>query len=233
MSLIGEMIPLENWLSGDVIDAELQGPIIKARAEFAGQSEAHVRALWQRFETITHDWQTSSGQALPTYRSRYRKVRDTLVYDGPGLGDVKPDYLATLRQFARQKHPPLTRYLMSLDKHAPVALLKMFALLILREAADGNPHGALEASGDFDKFYARLRPMTDKGFRIHKGRQLAAKKTTAGKAAGIKGRDQEVLTAAKKLLAERYERREIAGILAGKFHLSSRTIRRILKTAGI
>src|SRR6266404_926358 len=118
MHYVGEMIPLENWLSGDVIDAELQGPIIKARAEFAGASEDHVKALWQRLEIIIHDWQTSSGQALPTYRSRYRKVRDTLVYDGPGLGDVKPDYLASFRQLAGQKHAPFTRYLRSLDKEA-------------------------------------------------------------------------------------------------------------------
>jgi hypothetical protein len=233
MNFLGEMIPLENWLSGDVIDLELRGPIAKARAEFAGQSEAHVRALWQRLEIIIHEWQTSSGRALPTYRSQFRKVGDTLVYDGPGRGDVKPDYLAALRQLARQKHPPLTRYLMSLDKQVPVTFLKMFALLILREAGDGNPRGALAASGEFDKVYVRLRAMTDKGLRIHKGRQLGAKKAAAQKAMDKKDRDQEIVTTAKKLLAANHERREIAGILAGKFHLSSRTIRRILKTAGI
>ena len=34
------------------MDPDLQGPIAKARAKFAGQSEQYVRALWRALEFV-------------------------------------------------------------------------------------------------------------------------------------------------------------------------------------
>ena len=232
MSDLGYLAPIENWLSGHVIDPDLQGPIAKARAEFVGRSEQDVIALWGGLESVIDGWRASSGKALPTYRSKYRKELDKLVYEGPDRGAVKPDYLKIFQRLAGEKYPPLLLYVKSLDSNTRVGLLKVFAILILREAADGNPDGALKACALYDKLYTPLRPMVDKFLRIQKGRQIGGKKTAQSKKAEVAKDHQKILEEAKQLRDAGESRGEIVNVLAERHGLHPRSIRRILRDAG-
>ena len=230
------LCPIETWLSDEVDDPELRGPIAKARLEFEGKSEDDVEALWEKFEIVLNGWPTSAGR-FPTYRANHRleyRGKAVVVYEGPERGQLKPDYITILRGLMSQRDRHLRQFVVSLDEYFQVGLIKAIALLILYEAMDRNPDGVIKAATWFDRLHMKLRPMIDVGLRSRKGRQLGAKKTAAGKAAGIKDRNEKILSTALQLLAnDQHGRRDIASVLAKRFEINVRTIRRILKDGGI
>ena len=233
MSDIGTLCPITTWLNDEVIDPDLLVPIAKARLEFKGKSEDYVEALWDQFHIVLHRTGTFATYRAD-HRLEYKDNEVNVVYDVPDRCKLKPDYIAILRGLISKKDRHLNQFILSLDEHYRVGQLKTIALLILYEAMDRNPDGVIKASILLDRVHMQLRPMIDVGLRSRKGRQLGAKKTAAGKSTDIKDRDQKILSAAMQLLASRqFGRRHIASVLAKRFDISVRTIRRILKAGRI
>ena len=155
-----------------------------------------------------------------------------LSYEIPGQGDVRPDFLKIIQRLSREKYPPLLSYFTSLDINPRVWMLKMLAILILREAADRNPPGALDASNLYDQIYAKLRPLADEGLRIQRGRKKGGRKTARTKKFDVAQRNQKILLAAKRSRAAGEQRGAIVNDLAEQHSLDPRSIRRILSDAG-
>jgi len=226
---IGIVFPVDPWLTGYVVDPDLDGAIAKARAEFSGQQEDNVRALWRGLERIFVDWGKASGHTIPMYQSPYRRGSDgSLSYDPKAPGDKKPDFVALFQKLSREKHHPLVQFIKGLDQNARVALCKALALLILREAGDGNPAGALRASALYDRLAAGLRPFVDDALRVRKGRRLGAKKGGAARSQGVHGRNKRILERASSLRASGRTASQVLEALEADFSLSRRQLRRVL-----
>ena len=232
MDHIGHLVPIENWLSGEVVDPDLVGPVAKARAELVAQSEEGVKALWGRLASVIDGWCATSGEALPTYIWPFRtNEAGELSYVIPGQGDVRPNFLKIIQRLLREKYPPLVNYFTSLDINPRVGMLKMLAVLILREAADRNPPGALDVSNLYDQIYAKLRPFADEGLRVQRGRKKGGKKTARSRKIDVAQRNQKILLAAKRSRAAGEQRGAIVNDLAEQHSLDPRSIRRILRDA--
>ena len=114
-------------------------------------------ALWQQFETMLNSWRNQGKGHVPILRSDFRMQGKRRVWVGRGQGDIKPDYVDTFLQLANQRYALLPRFIRSLHRNVRFGLIKALALLILREASEGNPEGALRASKLFDRVVAEMR----------------------------------------------------------------------------
>jgi len=233
MGDIGSLAPVEPWLTGAVVDPDLAGPIAKARAEFGGKSEDEVRRAWAELETVFNQWSTDLDQPYPTYATGYRRRPDgALHYLGRGQGERKPDFVVLFQRLASGGYRPLLQFIRHMHSNATIALCKVLALLVLREAGDGNPRGALNAAGLFDRLSATLRPFIDHGLQLQQHRRKGGRTTANKKSATAKHRNAQVAQVAEQYRATSlYSRGQIVESLAQRFNLSPRTVRRILKEA--
>jgi hypothetical protein len=236
MGDLSALFPIENWLKSQVHDVELIGPIAKARAEFAGWTEPEVRAAWDQCEAILRAWMKASGHPTPTYQPRHHIVR---APDGTPTLKASPappevDFVKAVKLAIRQKAPPLLKYLRWLDRTRSLANAKLAALVVLHEAAAGQPERAVEASWLHDLVIARLRPLIDDGIGVRDARRAGGRATAQQKTRKVEAAHAAVATAAQAMLQAGYSRRELASTLQDRFPtMSLRTIRRILQHAGL
>lgn len=192
MSDLGKVRPIENWLNVSALDSDLQQAIEKARVEFAGRSETQITALWREFETMLNTWRAQGEGYAPVLRSNYRIPGRHRIRVGRGRGDARPDYVATFIQLANQRYVLLPRFIRSLHRNVRFGLVKALALLILREAADGNPEGALRASILFNKASVELRIVMEEGLRVRSSKPAALKPSMKGKKILVEKRDAKM-----------------------------------------
>ena len=230
MGGIGVTFPVDPWLTGYVVDPDLYGAIAKARAEFENQSEENVRALWLELEGALVEWGKVSGHSMPTYYSPVRRLSDgTHLYVDGAPGDEKPNFVALFQTLFTQQYRPVVAFIQKLDPNGRLALCKALALLILREAGDGNPPGALRASALFDRLAAPLRPLVDDALRVRKGRRLGARKGRATRSREVDARNRKLLARANALRASGRTAGQVLDALEAEFRLSRRQLRRVLQ----
>jgi hypothetical protein len=235
MSEIGKTFPIEHWLAGYVLDPDLQGPIAKARAEFKGHSEEQVQGLWTELESLLRQRLREENILPPTYIPEFEEVYD------PNLGEpvvrrgTRPviDWLAVfLHPAQRTKNRRFLKFLKVLHPDLTIALSKLLALLILHEAANRNPAGALKAARMLDKAHVQLRPLLDDAIKVRQARRAggaARGKLKKEQASTIRN---EVVGEASRLLKAGREPHELATLIAPKVERSAHTVRRILKASG-
>ena len=148
--------PAANWLDISAAHPDLQRAIQSAQAAFADQSESELASLWEAFEILLNTWRAQGEGYAPVVR------RDPRMRHG---GDARPDYVETFVQLTNQRFVLLPRFIRSLDRKVRLGLIKALALLVLREAAEGNSAGALRASVLFNKAYAEFLIATGGGPR--------------------------------------------------------------------
>lgn len=148
--------PAVKRLGVSMPDPALQRAIQSARAEFADRSEAEIASLWNAFETLLDTWRAQGEGYAPVLREDPR-TRHT--------GDPRPDYVETFVQLTNQRFVLLPRFIRSLDRKVRLGLIKALALLVLREASEGNSEGALRASVLFNKAFAEFLIATGGGHR--------------------------------------------------------------------
>lgn len=134
-------------------DPDLQRAIQLAQAEFAGYSVSEMAALWEQFEILLNTWRAQGKAFAPVLRTDSRVPGKPAISGGRRRGDARPDYVETFVQLANQRFMLLPRFIRSLNRNVRRGLIKALALLVLREAAAGNPAGALRASGLFEKAF--------------------------------------------------------------------------------
>ncbi len=144
----------ENWLGVSAPDPDLQRAIKLAQAEFAGSSVFKMAALWKEFEVLLDTWRAQGKAYAPVLHPDSRMSGKPGMRGGRSRGDARPDYVETFFQLANQRFMLLPRFIRSLDRNARRGLIKALALLVLREAAAGNPAGALKASVLFNRVLA-------------------------------------------------------------------------------
>ncbi|MEO8004460.1 MAG: hypothetical protein ABI771_06115 [Betaproteobacteria bacterium] len=162
MSKSGKLSPTAIRFGGSAPDPDLQRAVQKARAQFAGRSDAEMAALWAQFEVLLHTWR-AQGKGFAPVLHQDSRMRVKLQKHG-GRGDARPDYVETFVQLANQRFMLLPRFIRSLNRNVRRGLIKALALLVLREAADGNPAGALRASVLLEKEFAEFSIVTEGGF---------------------------------------------------------------------
>jgi hypothetical protein len=148
--------PAENWLGVSAPDPDLQRAIQLAQAEFAGCSVSKMAALWREFEVLLNSWRAQGKAYAPVLHSDTRMTGKPGMQGGRRRGDTRPDYVETFFQLANQRFMLLPRFIRSLDRNVRRGLIKALALLVLREAATGNPAGALKASVLFNRVLAEF-----------------------------------------------------------------------------
>jgi hypothetical protein len=147
MSKSRKVNPTANQLDVSAAHADLQRAIQSARAELADRSEAEIASLWDAFEILLNTWRAQGEGYAPVVR------RDPRMRHG---GNARPDYVETFVQLTNQRFVLLPRFIRSLDRKVRLGLIKALALLVLREAAEGNSEGALRASVLFNKAFAEF-----------------------------------------------------------------------------
>jgi hypothetical protein len=148
--------PAENWLGVSAPDPDLQRAIQLAQAEFAGCSVFKMTALWEEFEVLLNSWRAQGKAYAPVLHPDARVSRKPGMRGGRRRGNARPDYVETFFQLANQRFMLLPRFIRSLDRNVRRGLVKALALLVLREAAAGNPAGALKASVLFNRVLAEF-----------------------------------------------------------------------------
>jgi hypothetical protein len=108
------------YQNASVLNLDLQDAIKKAQAEFAGSSEAQVKALWQQFEAMLNAWRDQGKSYVPIRRSDFRMQGKRRVWVGRGQGDTKPDYVDTFLQLANQRYALLPRFIRSLHRNVRI-----------------------------------------------------------------------------------------------------------------
>jgi hypothetical protein len=134
-------------------DPDLQRAIQLAQAEFAGYSVSEMAALWEQFELLLNTWRAQGKAFAPVLHPDSRVPGKPAIRGGRRRGHARPDYVETFVQLANQRFMLLPRFIRSLNRNVRRGLVKALALLVLREAATGNPAGALRASSLFEKAF--------------------------------------------------------------------------------
>jgi hypothetical protein len=139
----GDDIPTAGWLTADVIDPELRGPVTKARAELLGYSEGELWVLWDLLERLLTKGEQALAGKVPTYVPTPRLIKDPKT----GLNVIAEapvrtlDRAALLLQLLDQQHPSLGKLIRAVHDRPEIAFAQLLAVLLLHEWAAKRPQG--------------------------------------------------------------------------------------------
>ncbi len=177
---LGDSIPTQGWLTDAVIDPELRGPVIKARAELHDCSEGHVWVLWDLLEHVLTKGELALAGKLPTYVPTPRLIRDPKT--GLNVLAEAPvptlDRVTLLLQLIDQQHPSVIKLIRAVHDRPEIALAQLLAVLLLHEWAASRPQGALHAAWALDHLYPALRPLIEEADKTIKSRKPAVKEAS-------------------------------------------------------
>ena len=222
--------PSLDWLdeSLGILNNGLSGPITKARVELSGRKNEELHALWDQLRTIldqgiTHHYPTTPAYVLDI-DVRLGSENEILV--DHYSNSPRTDYVAVLKKLISKRDPNLFEFTKTLDSDPLLAVAKLVSLSVLREAGEGNPEGALQASSMLDRLYPSFRMLSSSRLNYEKKRQKAAKKASRKNTQNADDRYQQWLSASQELIANKTPEHNVAAKLAKRYKVSPVTIRR-------
>lgn len=247
--------PIRDWLTDDIPDRYLQGPLARARAEFRGATDADVKALWARLESvlrgcsfaanydakkkkdIVHDG--SQAQQVDLFRLFWLALR---YREGQGYYRISWSFLGVIRRHTlaireahedpakrKLRYQPLLVFLDQLSTDPIVAVGKAMALFVMRELGSQNPEGAVRAATVLSTIDAEWRPRVDEVTKLHQARSDGGKKTALHQGEKTRQRRKGITEAWVKLREAGRPQRERAGIIAKQYGMTPHAVRRVLK----
>lgn len=190
---------------------------------------------WRRTKKFLSQYPQLSGKPMPTYRAAFTIEDGVVTYrytdDGKVVGDIKPDYLATLTRFMKLDQERLSKFVMTFHRYQGNAHRRVIALILLHEMRDRNPEGALKASSLFDLISADRKNLADFGLMQRVAKRLGGKKGTLNRRAAKSDRERKALEIAARMRESGTPEHDLAGKIAKVLRVDPRTARRYLYTA--
>jgi hypothetical protein len=241
-----------SWLAKEVPEVLLPGSngiILLARSHFQEETEQSMNALWQRFAAVLTRGMESTGSPIPIAKTHCLLERrpgcdDLVRWSQEAVYEV-PDWTAAFEQLLRRKDATLLDLARTVGSGPLLGAMKLSALLVLQSAIAGQFTLMDQAAELLQRFSAKAQPLTSDTRNTGKLRRMLAKvaaenlQTRRARSEGGKLRKAQ-LTAQKQekhdKLTQEYRRligngtsaRSIASILARKFGLSDRHVRRLI-----
>lgn len=202
----------KSWFTGAVVNAALVRPVIDARMVCAW-TEPEARALRDSLQCVFVQWRDEKG----TFPEATGGLLDPNLYEGKELAECPPyacmgerwaDYPRLLAKLRSEQYPPLLELEAEADNlcnppptlpdHIPrlqtddtrPGMQRIFAALILSEAAAGNVQSATRAHWELSDIQAENQRRVDKAIRA--GDTMMHRFTMAGIRShqGYKSRDE-------------------------------------------
>ena len=132
-----------------------------------------------------------------------------------------------------QDYPPFYDLLQRICPDVELALFRLIALLIFREAASGNDEGVAEAVREMDAMSPHIQSLAQVGHKTQAGRRKGGRKGAETRREAVKVEHQRIVSMAKQLLSQDCKPRQLAGIIAKRTDRTDKTVRRVLQRHGI
>jgi hypothetical protein len=232
---LGDSIPTQGWLTDAVIDPELRGPVIKARAELHDCSEGHVWVLWDLLEHVLTKGEQALAGKLPTYVPTPRLIRDPKT--GLNVLAEAPvptlDRVTLLLQLIDQQHPSVITLIRAVHDRPEIALAQLLAVLLLHEWAASRPQGALHAAWALDYLYPALRPLIEEAYKTVKSRKTGSERGVEKRKKSANALHARMVQRAEELRADGHDDHELSSRIGEEMDRKPHTVRRVLQKHGI
>lgn len=231
----GDDIPTAGWLTADVRDPELRGPVAKARAELQDYTELDLWVLWDLLDRLLTKGEQSLKGKVPTYVPKLRLVKDPETgLDRLAQAPVPTlDRPTLLMQLLDQQHPSLIRLLRVVHDRLEIALAQLLAVLLLHEWAASRPQSALHAAFAWDHLYRALRPLIEEGHKATKARKTGSDRGVNKRKEKANASHAQMVRRAEELRADGRDDHELSRLIGKEVDRKPHTVRRVLQTHGI
>ncbi len=231
----GNSIPTQGWLTDDVIDPELRGPVIKARADLHDCSEEDVWVLWDLLQRVLAKGEQALAGKLPTYVPTPRLIKDPKTgLDVIAEAPVRTlDRVTLLLQLANQPHPSLIKLIRAVHDRPEIALAQLLAVLLLHEWAARRPQGVLHAVWALDHLYPLLRPLIEEADKTARSRKTGSKRGVEKRKNAANALHARMLKRAEALRADGHDDHELSRRIGKEMDRHPATVRRVLQNHGI
>ncbi len=212
MGELGDSILTQGWLTADVVDPEMRGPVTRARAELHDCSEGDVWVLWDALERLLAKGEQALAGNVPTYVPTPRLVKDPRT--GLDIRAEAPvptlDRVTLLLQLFNQPHPSAIKLIRVVHDRVEVAIARLLAVLLLHEWATRRPQGVLHAAWALDHLYPALRPLIEEADKTVRSRKTGSERGVEKRKKTANALHARMLKWAEALRADGHDDHELA-----------------------